>query len=253
MDTPQFETAKYTTAGRNVCKRCGQSVGDTYYRISGNIACASCGEKAKLELPEDSHTAFVRALLFGAGAAVVGLALYAGFAIATGLVIGYASLAVGFIIAKAMKAGSKGFGGRRYQIAAVVFTYLAVSMAAIPIGISQVIKQRHTGAQSQVQRSTADDSDVTQQEADQPAEGSPVQRPVRRSVNWGSLIGSLLFAGIASPFLDLQDPIHGLIGLLILSVGLRIAWKMTDDDPARHAVVGPFRNAPAAAAPLAST
>jgi uncharacterized protein (DUF983 family) len=249
MDTPQFETAKYTGSNQNVCKRCSQTVGDTYYRVSGDIACAPCGEKAKLEQPEDSHAAFMRALLFGIGAAIVGLALYAAFAIATGLVIGYAALAVGFIIAKAMKAGSKGLGGHRYQIAAALLTYIAVSMAAIPIGISQIIKQREARAHTQAQPSTTSETEATPEEAGD----EPAPQPVRRSVNWSSVIGSLLFAGLASPFLDLQDPLHGLIGLIILSVGIRIAWRMTADDPARHGVVGPFRNTTPAAAPVAST
>lgn len=252
MDTPQFETAKYASSGQNVCKRCSQSVGDTYYRISGDIACAPCGEKAKLELPEDSHGAFMRALLFGIGAAIVGLALYATFAIATGLVIGYASLAVGFIIAKAMKAGSKGFGGRRYQIAAALLTYIAVSMAAVPIGISQFLKQREARRQTQVQTSTPNDAQTTESDAAQ-SDGTPVRTPARPAVNFWAVIGSLLFAGLASPFLDLQDPIHGLIGLIILAVGIRIAWQMTGDHPARHAIVGPFRNTAPAAAPAASS
>jgi hypothetical protein len=33
--------------------------------------------------------------------------------------------------------------------------------------------------------------------------------------------------GIASPFLDLQNPTHGIIGLIILFVGLRFAWQFT--------------------------
>ena len=37
----------------------------------------------------------------------------------------------------------------------------------------------------------------------------------------------LLLLGLASPFLELQDPVHGIIGLIILMVGIRIAWQMT--------------------------
>lgn len=32
---------------------------------------------------------------------------------------------------------------------------------------------------------------------------------------------------LASSFLELQDPFHGIIGLVILMVGIRIAWKIT--------------------------
>ena len=37
----------------------------------------------------------------------------------------------------------------------------------------------------------------------------------------------VLFIGLASPFLELRDPVHGLIGLVILFVCLRIAYSMT--------------------------
>jgi hypothetical protein len=63
--------------------------------------------------------------------------LYAAFGIITGLVIGYLSLAVGYIVGKAILFGSGGIGGRRYQIAAALLTYVAVSIAAIPMGIAQ--------------------------------------------------------------------------------------------------------------------
>jgi hypothetical protein len=39
-------------------------------------------------------------------------------------------------------------------------------------------------------------------------------------------LGYLLALGLASPFLELADPIHGAIGLVILFVGIRIAWQM---------------------------
>jgi hypothetical protein len=46
-------------------------------------------------------------------------------------------------------------------------------------------------------------------------------------MNLAKIVASLAWVGIASPFLDLQDPVHGLIGLVILFVGLRFAWQFT--------------------------
>ena len=54
----------------------------------------------------------------------------------------------------------------------------------------------------------------------------------------GAVIGSLLFAGLASPFLELQDPMHGVIGLIILFVGIRIAWQLTAAK--KLDILGPF-------------
>lgn len=245
MDTPQFQTAEYSaTKAAESCKLCQQPLGETYFRVNGNVACERCATKAKLEAPTDSHSAFMKAVLYGIGGAIVGLIIYATFTIVTGIEIGYVSLAVGFIVGKAMNLGSSGFGGRRYQVTAALLTYAAVSMAAVPIAISVSAKQdsaRHASAVSGGSSSTTDDS------AANSAGTAPSPAP---SVNIGSALLSLALLGLASPFLDLaQDPFHGLIGVVILAMGIRIAWKMTAGSELAQ-VVGPFRNpTPAATAP----
>lgn len=238
-NVPQFDTAQFNSApGPARCTRCGQLIGNAYYRVDGLVACEQCALKARADLPNDSHSAYVRGLIFGIGAAIAGLILYSTFAITTGLVIGYLSLAVGFIVAKAIKAGSRGRGGRKYQITAVVLTYAAVSLSAIPIAIAQASKDRP--AQHQTTSSSTSSSQPTSANA---ADGAEPK-------SFGAAIATLVMIGIASPFLDLQDPVHGLIGLVILFVGIRIAWKMTAGSPVAP-ISGPFRNpatAPAASA-----
>jgi hypothetical protein len=186
---PQFATAEYVDqAGAATCKACGKALGTGHYRVNGIVTCSRCAERMKETLPKDSHAAFVRGITFGVGGAILGLVLYVTFALTTGLVIGFVSLAVGYIVGKAIVMGSKGQGGRRYQIAAVLLTYVAVSLSAVPIAISG-----HTGALT---------FDI-------------------------ATAAKLALLGLASPFLDLSDPTHGIIGLIILFVGIRIAWRMT--------------------------
>lgn len=203
---PQFTTAEYSGRTGAVCKSCGQAISGAYYRVNGVPACASCAERIKDQMPRDSHSAFARGIAFGVGGAILGLGLYVGFALATGWIVGFVSLAVGYIVGKAIVYGSGGIGGRRYQIAAVLLTYMAVSLAAVPIAISQQLKQR--SAQQQAQAS--DSASVSQ----------PKVRPFKA-------LGVLTMIGLASPFLDLADPAHGVIGLIILFVGIRIAWRLT--------------------------
>lgn len=100
------------------------------------LACANCAEHIRRQSPKDTHSAFVRGITFGIGAAILGFILFARFVIITGISLGYISLAVGLLVGKAMKLGSNGVGGRRYQIAAAALTYAAVSMAAISIAIT---------------------------------------------------------------------------------------------------------------------
>jgi hypothetical protein len=53
------------------------------------------------------------------------------------------------------------------------------------------------------------------------------------------LLGRLALFGLASPFLEVAgNPVGGLIGLVILFVGIRIAARITAARPAQ--VFGPF-------------
>jgi len=134
---------------------------------------------------------FVLSLVLGIGAALVGLAFYATFTIVTHFYVGYVALAVGLLVGSAVKFGSKGVGGPKYQITAVVLTYAAISLAEIPILIARTIQH-----------------------------GAP-------NTDWAAMAPKLILWGIASPFLELQYGVFGIIGLVILFVGLRIAWRVT--------------------------
>jgi predicted lipid-binding transport protein (Tim44 family) len=266
--TPQFSTAEYAaTSGSDRCKSCNQTLGSQYYRVNGATACSYCAEQLKLRMPQDSHQTFVRGLVFGIGGAILGLVLYSAFGMITGLMVGYVSLAVGYIVGKAMMQGSKGIGGRRYQIAAVALTYAAVSIAAVPMAISQYIKQEKEKKQHLVQHainpsvttkpsapitpatdaaaskdSSAPDATpepstpvITETDADSPS-SPPSAKP---KMGFGVALGMLALVGLASPFLELADPIHGIIGLIILLVGIRIAWRITAG--VTIDILGPFK------------
>jgi hypothetical protein len=233
--TPQFGTAEYIgTPGSDQCHFCQQPLSSQYYRINGVMACPGCAEKTLSAMPTHSHTNYVQALLCGAGAAAAGLILYATFEIVTGWIIGYLSLAVGWMVGKAMMKGSNGQGGRRYQIAAVLLTYAAVSLSAIPIWIHY---QSQHKAQLTEQQKLAQEQRQLEKEfgrEPQPAPAKPKMNPVKALLMLGLL-------GLASPFLELSNPIHGLIGLFILSIGIRIAWQLTGRKA--PAIDGPFRAA----------
>jgi hypothetical protein len=191
------------------------------------MACNQCASEARDGQPRDSHIAFSRGLVFGVGAAVIGIIGYAGFTIVTGWYIGYLALGVGYLIAKAIKKGASGLGGRRYQIAAVILTYSAISIAAVPIGISAAIKQAKAERKVEPKMSSS-----------VPDASSQQVHPNKAPIALGAFAGRLLLLGLASPFLELQDPMHGAIGLFILFIGLRIAWQLTASAPLD--VEGPY-------------
>jgi hypothetical protein len=136
--------------------------------------------------------AFLKAILYGLGGAILGSILYAGFTIVTHIEIGIMAIGVAYLVGKAMMAGSGGRGGRNYQIAAAILTYLSVSGAAVP-EILWSVNKNNTGT------------------------------------GHISAHGYLVLAkyGVASPFLELADGFNGIIGIFILFVGIRAAWRIT--------------------------
>jgi hypothetical protein len=163
-----------------------------------------------------------------------GLILYATVAIVTGWTIGYLGLAVGWLVGKGMIKGSNGLGGRRYQIAAVLLTYAAISMATIPIGISYALKHQHAIVQKQASENPFPGDAQSPPPSPTPKPKTPV----------GALIGRLALYGLASPFLEFRGNVgSAAIGLFILFIGLRIAWTMTAAKPL--AVDGPYSAAAA--------
>ncbi len=107
LETPQFGTAEYQEqAGIDHCKTCSRTISHKYYRVSGAITCPECAEALAGRSRPDTKKAFVGALFFGIGGALLGLILYSVVGILTGLEIGYVSLAVGFIVGRAMMMGS---------------------------------------------------------------------------------------------------------------------------------------------------
>jgi hypothetical protein len=256
--TPQFSTAEYASSGET-CKSCKQAISGNYYRINGMLACQRCAEQVQQQTPKDTHAAYVRAITLGIGAAILGFILFAGFVIITGISLGYISLAVGFLIGKAMKMGSGGIGGRRYQIAAAALTYAAVSMAAIPIFIHYANKAKverasssHTQSGSAASKGQQDPPDDGQTGIvdNPPLEQSPPQ--AKPKINYVTAVGTLALIGLASPFLELQQsPLNGLLGLVILLVGIRIAWQLTAGP--KLEISGPFQEKPGGALPSAAT
>jgi hypothetical protein len=242
---PQFDKADFGQQPKSdVCHKCRQAIVGTYYRLNGAMTCAGCANILQHEPSAQPSGNYMRALLFGCGGALLGLVLYSAVGIMTGLMIGYVSLAVGFIVAKAMMKGSGGVGGRKYQITAVLLTYAAVSMSAIPIYMHQM-NTENAGAkaqQSQQAPATKDAAANTHDAAESTASSSQAatsSNPEKPRMPFFAALGILLGIGLASPFLALADPVSGIIGLIILFVGMNIAWKMTAGS-IKPAIEGPY-------------
>jgi hypothetical protein len=234
-DVPQFSTAEYAhIPGTERCRICGNAIAGEYFRVNSQMACGKCAGEAREGQPTDSHAAFARGLLLGGAAGVLGLILYATVVIVTGWSIGYLALAVGWLVAKGIMKGSNGMGGRRYQVVAVLLTYASISLAAVPVWISLSMKQKdHPQAQTQRANEATDAAPAADDTAGTQS-AAPKAKPTLVKV-----LVQLFFIGLASPFLELRDPASGALGLVILFVGLSIAFRMTAAKPLE--VDGPYR------------
>jgi uncharacterized membrane protein len=227
------------------CKFCGTPVPGTYYRVDINLACTRCGKAVRHE----RNVVFVRALTFGVVAAIAGCAIYSTIAIVTGWNLSVISLLVGLMVGKGMMAGSHGSGERRYQVVAALLTYVAVSLATVPASLSYAVTQQVT-AESEVRNvsqftipQVADP--VTIQSRIHPVKMNSIRIPSalatqRPRMRLAVAIGVLALSGLASPFVVLAHSLsHGLLMLLILMIGIRIAWK-TSMGKRMPRLYGPF-------------
>jgi len=154
-------------------------------------------ESAPIE-PADDASLLSKSFFLGFVGAIAGAICYAAFILSTGIQIGYLAVGVAWLVAKAMMIGSKERGGRPYQITAIILTIISVAMGN-SIMLWWDISHR---------------------------QGSHLLIP--------NLHGLALFLrfGFEAPFLEFQDsPFGAAIGLFILFIGLRAAWRMTSGEP----------------------
>ena len=136
---------------------------------------------------------FPLALLYGAIAAILGSIGYALVA-SLGFMISIVAIGIAWLIAKAMMTASRGIGNRSYQIAAVLLTYFAVSFGEL-LPLLWRAHQQH-GASLAI-----------------------LLNPV--------VLKYVLFG----PFLELQQGLNAIIGIVIIGIGMRTAWRMAAGSP----------------------
>jgi hypothetical protein len=117
-----------------VCKACSKAIDGDYFQLNGKVTCASCRTaiEASVATPKDVAT-FARAAGLGVLAAIAGAALYYGVIAIANLEIGIIAIAIGYMVGWAIRKGTGGRGGLRFQILAVALTYWAVGLAYAPL------------------------------------------------------------------------------------------------------------------------
>jgi len=216
------------------CVLCKQSIGTTYFHAQGQVVCPLCAQRIEAGQQAPPAISLGRAALFGTGAALAGCALYAAVAILFGAEIGIVAIAVGIMVGKAVRAGSKGLGGRPQQILAVLLTYFAITTSYIPVFIYQLAK--NPNMLKQTKQKTGNETAKTQEDV----QAAP---PKPANTSKVTVVVTLLVLFAAAPFYRLTSGIGRLISLFIIFIGLRQAWRLTGRSDVL--IMGPYETAPA--------
>jgi len=125
-DPLQFDRVE-KPAATAACANCKRPLGATYYQANGFVICESCRTVIEEQWNANSSVSrFPVAVLWGVGAAALGAGLYFGFTAIAKFELSLIAIAVGYIVGRAVRAGSGGRGGVPYQLLAVFLTYSAI-------------------------------------------------------------------------------------------------------------------------------
>lgn len=213
------------------CAVCQASIPDEYFDVNGQSVCAVCRVRVldAVQTPK-GWGVLLRAAACGAVAALAGAILYYAVVAITDFEIGIVAIAIGYMVGYAVRFGARGSGGRRFQVLAVVLTYVAVSLAYSVMVVRASIDQAAT---------------QTASKASAPAAPQAPNAPVAEASGGdeaGEAVGLLLLLGffLALPVLVIAGSLPGgLISAAIIVFGMRQAWKMTMA-PVLN-VTGPYR------------
>lgn len=216
------------------CESCSAPIPSVYYMAGDRVLCERCHAELLVNPDPGSGTRrFAKAAVFGIAAAVGGSALWYGFRALTDHEAGVIAIVVGLMVGGAVRKGSGGRGGWRYQTLAIALTYISIVSTYIPEIFGQ-LKQSAATQESQP-ASPAPSAAAGAQPAPAPAPDAPPT--AGRALLALVVVAALLLAlAMAAPFLAGAE---NLIGLVIIGIALYEAWKL--NVRVNTEVTGPFR------------
>ncbi len=236
----QFDRAEFTTspASSVTCASCNQSIIQSYYEAGGKTICSTCRESLASAEGSGGVTRFLRALIVGFGAAIIGSIVWWGVRKLTGYEIGLISIGIGIGVGRAVRWGGRNRGGWRYQLLAVLLTYASIAGNYMPDVVTQIGKDVEA---SNVGTKIVKDAPSAPAAA---GKSTPVKASASESIGFGDFIlgvGAIFLMAAAAPFFGGAGNI---IGLLIIGFGLWEAWKT--NRRVELVINGPYSIAPAA-------
>jgi hypothetical protein len=197
MTNPAGEPLDFSTPAPGgavvlTCAGCQRTLTDEYFTIGRAVVCASCRDSIMAAEEAGKPQRFAQALLFGVGGMLAGAIVWYIVEKVFNLEIGFIAILLGYLVGKAIHRGAGNRGGLRYQILAVVLTYIGISLAYAPFLI----------------------------EATQVTLG-----------DLGIGIGELIWEILGLPVRVVTGSSGGVISLIIYGIAFLQAWKLTAGAP----------------------
>jgi len=226
------------------CSICQEPTGGSYYEINAKVTCLRCRGQILATWNRGSPARrFAKALGLGTAAAALGAGVYFGIEALTGYEFGLVAVVVGLLVGTAVRKGSSGRGGWRYQLLAMFLTYSAVVATDSTLIARELRKEIQARADSS--SATLDSSGrragspAATAEALTTAAKTGHARPGPLALLVGVVV--LLALAFAAPvMIGISSPLH----LLIAGFALYEAWKLNRGVALR--VTGPYRASGAA-------
>jgi DNA-directed RNA polymerase subunit RPC12/RpoP len=251
-DELQFDRAEPAgPTAATACAVCKQAITTSYFEINGKIACARCrGRILSVWNRGPSLQRGAKAAGLGALAAALGAAVYFAIAALTGYEFGLIAVLVGLAVGVAVRKGSGGRGGWRYQLLAMFLTYSAVVATDSGLIARELRQDLRIRVDSLKARGVLDASARRAAVvAELPTLADTAAARRRAPAHPGPLAVALAFAlllalAYAAPIMiGMGSPLH----LLIAAFALYEAWKLNRG--AAFTVTGPYALAARAASP----
>jgi len=232
--------AAATPAAGVVCAACQTSIPTEYFDLSGHVVCGRC--RQRLEIAAETPRGALPLLVAGAcglGAGIVGAIIYYSVIAIAHLEIGIVAILIGYMVGYGVRRGAGGRGGLRFQILAVGLTYLSVAFAYTPLVVAAA--REHPAGQA------ATAASGTSRAAAGVATG-PRTGQAPRPIGVLQLIAVVAAFVVTLPVaIILGNLPSSLITAVIITIGMRQAWRMTG--AAILEFRGPYRVGAQAAAP----
>lgn len=231
-DDLQFDRA--AQVGTPSCSVCKRALPDQYYVVNGHVVCENCKRGVEAEWTQGGTGRLGKAIALGVLAMIVCSAGWYLVLKLTGSEFGILAIVVGFVVGGAVRKGSNGRGGWRYQALAIFLTYTAIVSSYVPYMIDEARKQSAAVATDSTQGDTTALTKDSATAAAKSTKASPVVFVVAIILGLGFLYALPFLAGL-----------QNILGLLIIGIALYEAWKL--NVRAELSVSGPHRVSPSSA------